>query len=155
MKQYRFPPVHKQEIDNQVNNLLNKNIIEYSSSTYNPPLSIVPKYSIKDPSSRLWKWRTRLAEYDYEICYKKGTLNSNADALSRNPPAEINALTALASIASIASIAPRMSLYFHFEQLAIKHVRVTRPAMILLVVLLRVRRCDNNCPLQTTTKTRY
>jgi len=42
-------------------------------------------HSIKDPSSRLWKWRTKLAEYDLEIKYKKGTLNSNADALSRNP----------------------------------------------------------------------
>lgn len=48
--------------------------------------------SIKDPSSRLWKWRTKLAEYEYEIHYKKGKLNSNADALSRNPPStkEIN-----------------------------------------------------------------
>lgn len=43
-------------------------------------------HSIKDPSSRLWKWRTKLAEYDYEIQYKKGRLNNNADALSRNPP---------------------------------------------------------------------
>ncbi|KAL6420931.1 hypothetical protein ACFW04_013610 [Cataglyphis niger] len=39
-----------------------------------------------DPSSRLWKWRTKLAEYEYEIQYKKGSLNNNADALSRNPP---------------------------------------------------------------------
>lgn len=43
-------------------------------------------HSIKDSTSRLWKWRTRLSEYQYEIQYKKGTLNYNADALSRNPP---------------------------------------------------------------------
>ncbi|XP_036148743.1 uncharacterized protein LOC118647611 [Monomorium pharaonis] len=43
-------------------------------------------HSVKDPSSRLWKWRTKLAEYEYEIKYKKGQLNYNADALSRNPP---------------------------------------------------------------------
>lgn len=43
-------------------------------------------HSIKDPSSRLWKWRTKLAEYEYDIQYKKGSLNHNADALSRNPP---------------------------------------------------------------------
>ncbi|KAL6427141.1 hypothetical protein ACFW04_008643 [Cataglyphis niger] len=43
-------------------------------------------HSIKDPSSRLWKWRRKLAEYEYEIQYKKGSLNNNADALSRNPP---------------------------------------------------------------------
>ncbi|XP_011868563.1 PREDICTED: uncharacterized protein LOC105562377 [Vollenhovia emeryi] len=42
--------------------------------------------SVKDPSSRLWKWRSKLLEYEYEIKYKKGTLNNNADALSRNPP---------------------------------------------------------------------
>jgi len=42
-------------------------------------------HSIQDPSSRLWKWRTKLAEYDFEIKYKKETLNSNTDALSRNP----------------------------------------------------------------------
>jgi len=46
-------------------------------------------HSIKDPSSRLWKWRTKLAEYEYEIQYKKGSLNNNADALSRNPPLAI------------------------------------------------------------------
>lgn len=46
-------------------------------------------HSIKDPSSRLWKWRTKLAEYDYDIQYKKGSLNHNADALSRNPPSAV------------------------------------------------------------------
>lgn len=39
----------------------------------------------KDPNSRLMRWRIILEEYDYEIIYKKGTLNTNADALSRNP----------------------------------------------------------------------
>jgi len=46
-------------------------------------------HSIKDPSSRLWKWRTKLAEYDYDIHYKKSCLNNNADTLSRNPPSAI------------------------------------------------------------------
>ena len=45
-------------------------------------------HSIKDPSSRLWKWKTKLAEYEYVIQYKKGSLNNNADALSRNPPTD-------------------------------------------------------------------
>jgi hypothetical protein len=43
--------------------------------------------SVKDPGSRLMKWRIQLEEYEYEIVYKKGSLNTNADALSR-----INAL---------------------------------------------------------------
>jgi hypothetical protein len=39
--------------------------------------------NIKDPGSRLLRWRIKLEEYDYEIVYKKGALNTNADALSR------------------------------------------------------------------------
>jgi hypothetical protein len=39
--------------------------------------------NVKDPGSRLLKWRIKLEEYDYEIVYKKGSLNTNADALSR------------------------------------------------------------------------
>lgn len=42
--------------------------------------------SLKDPNSKLMRWRIKLDEYDYEIEYKKGTLNSNADALSRIRP---------------------------------------------------------------------
>lgn len=42
-------------------------------------------FNNKDPSSRLMRWRIMLEEYDYEIRYKRGTQNSNADALSRNP----------------------------------------------------------------------
>ena len=29
------------------------------------------------------RWRLSLEEFDYTIVYKKGTLNNNADALSR------------------------------------------------------------------------
>jgi len=42
-------------------------------------------YRVKDPTSRLVRWRLKLEEYNYNIVYKKGTSNSNADALSRNP----------------------------------------------------------------------
>jgi hypothetical protein len=34
-------------------------------------------------SSKLLRWRLQLEEYDYNVIYKKGTENSNADALSR------------------------------------------------------------------------
>lgn len=40
-------------------------------------------FNAKDPSSKIVRWRLRLEEYDYEILYKKGTSNTNADALSR------------------------------------------------------------------------
>jgi hypothetical protein len=41
-------------------------------------------FSVKDPSSRLLKWRLLLEEFEYTIEYKAGKKNVNADALSRN-----------------------------------------------------------------------
>lgn len=46
-------------------------------------------FSLREPNSKLIRWRLRLEEFDYKIIYKKGKLNSNADALSR---IQINAL---------------------------------------------------------------
>lgn len=40
-------------------------------------------FSLKDPNSKLIRWRLRLEEFDYEVIYKKGKNNTNADALSR------------------------------------------------------------------------
>ena len=40
-------------------------------------------FNVKDPSSRLMRWRLKLEEYEYEIEYKKGSENQAADALSR------------------------------------------------------------------------
>ena len=42
--------------------------------------------SVKDPSSRLLRFRLKLDEYDYTIEYKPGRINTNADALSRAFP---------------------------------------------------------------------
>ena len=47
-------------------------------------------FSVKDPISRLLRWRLLLEEYDYTIAYQAGKKNVNADilnadALSRNP----------------------------------------------------------------------
>jgi len=39
--------------------------------------------NVKDPGSRLLRWRIQLEEYDYEIMYKPGGQNTNAYALSR------------------------------------------------------------------------
>lgn len=39
--------------------------------------------SIKEPNSKLTRWKLRLEEFDYNIVYKTGKQNCNADALSR------------------------------------------------------------------------
>ena len=38
---------------------------------------------IAEPSGRLMRWRLRLSEFDFRVEYKKGCLNTQADALSR------------------------------------------------------------------------
>lgn len=40
-------------------------------------------FSLKEPNSKLIRWRLNLEEFDYTIIYKKGKENANADALSR------------------------------------------------------------------------
>ena len=39
--------------------------------------------TIAETSERLMRWRLRLSEFDFQILYKKGNLNTQADALSR------------------------------------------------------------------------
>lgn len=39
--------------------------------------------SLKEPNSRLVRWRLKLEEFEYDVIYKKGKANTNADALSR------------------------------------------------------------------------
>lgn len=39
--------------------------------------------SIKDENTKLTRWKLRLAEFDYDVVYKNGKQNTNADALSR------------------------------------------------------------------------
>jgi len=59
---------------------------KFTIVTDNKPLTWV--FSVKDPSSRLLRWRLKLEEYDYHIVYKPGIRNTNADALSRINTAE-------------------------------------------------------------------
>lgn len=53
--------------------------------------------NLKEPNSRLTRWRLKLSEYDFTVIYKKGKSNTNADALSRieisnNETDEINSV---------------------------------------------------------------
>lgn len=40
-------------------------------------------FNVKEPGSKLIRWRLKLEEYDYTIIYKSGKQNTNADSLSR------------------------------------------------------------------------
>lgn len=45
--------------------------------------------TMDEPNSKITRWKLRLSEFDYDVVYKNGKQNSNADALSR---IRINAL---------------------------------------------------------------
>ncbi|OXU23039.1 hypothetical protein TSAR_004446 [Trichomalopsis sarcophagae] len=55
--------------------------------TYRRSLSWL-KYA--NNNERVQRWRLKLADYDYEIVYKAGKQNRNADALLRNPVAKMD-----------------------------------------------------------------
>jgi len=57
--------------------------------------------NVKDPNSRLMRWRLKLEEFDYETVYKSGKTNTNADALSR---ISINAIDSYLSDEEIQTI---------------------------------------------------
>lgn len=52
-RQYRFPPVHREEIQTQVNKMLEADIVRPSSSPYNSPLLVVAKKSDSKGNKRL------------------------------------------------------------------------------------------------------
>lgn len=54
---------------------------KFSIITDHKPLQWL--FSLKDPTSKLLRWRIKLEEFDYDIIYKSGKSNTNADALSR------------------------------------------------------------------------
>ena len=63
----------------------------FRSYIYNRKISFVTDhqplvwFKTADCNTRVQKWRFKLSEFDYEVIYKPGRLNANADALSRNP----------------------------------------------------------------------
>ena len=58
---------------------------------------LVYLFTLKDPSSRLTKFRLALEEYKFEVIYKKGSENVVADALSRLSIDDLKELTPLHS----------------------------------------------------------
>jgi hypothetical protein len=67
--------------------------------------------NLKEPNSRLTRWRLKLSEYTYDVIYKKGKLNTNADALSRieihNEETESVVIDELCSILPNPTVGPR------------------------------------------------
>ena len=60
--------------------------------------ALVWLHNTRDTSSRLLRWRLRLLDFQYEIKYRQGKTNLNADALSRNPVELIPNVTSLPMI---------------------------------------------------------
>lgn len=54
---------------------------KFTVKTDHNPLVWLSK--LKEPNSRLTRWRLKLEEYDFDVIYKKGLENKVADALSR------------------------------------------------------------------------
>lgn len=54
---------------------------KFTLYTDHQPLTYI--FNMKDPSSKLVRWRLYLEEFDFEIKYRKGTQNVVADGLSR------------------------------------------------------------------------
>jgi len=80
-------------------------IIKFRQYLYGRKLTIVIDhkaltwvFNVKDPSSRLFIWRLKLKEYDFEIIYKPGTRNANADALGRINMTEVNTVTEISLV---------------------------------------------------------
>jgi hypothetical protein len=64
---------------------------KFTIVTDHKPLTWV--FNVKDPSSRLLRWRLKLEEYEYYIVYRPGIRNTNANVLSRINTAEVNPVT--------------------------------------------------------------
>jgi hypothetical protein len=57
--------------------------VPFTIVTDHKPLVSLPKLKLDDPYGRLARWTLKLQHYDYTVVYKKGSANTNADALSR------------------------------------------------------------------------
>lgn len=67
-------------------------------------------FSMKDPNSRLVRWRLKLEEFDYQVIFKRGRANTNADALSR---IELNAIENESVIANPGEVDDDISRYLN------------------------------------------
>lgn len=67
-------------------------VYEYRPYIYGKKFTLVSYHepwkwmkSVKDPGQRLIRWRLKLRDHEYNLIYKPGEINTNADILYRNP----------------------------------------------------------------------
>jgi hypothetical protein len=94
---------------------------KFTIVTDHKPLTWV--FNVKDPSSRLLRWRLKLEEYDYDIVYKPGTRNTNADALHRINVTEVKPVT---EISSVPMEKEREKILQEFHELPTGHMGMNR-----------------------------
>lgn len=86
IRQYRVPEIHKQEINKQINELLEKNIIEKSTSRFNSPILLVKKHSDypNKPNYRLVIDYRKLNEATIPQVYPMPLIDEVADHLQNS-----------------------------------------------------------------------
>jgi len=94
---------------------------KFTIVTDHKPLTWV--FNVKDTSSRLLRWRLKLEEYDYDIVYKPGTRNTNADALHRINVTEVKPVT---EISSVPMEKEREKILQEFHELPTGHMGMNR-----------------------------
>ena len=98
---------------------------QFTLETDHRPL--VCLHNVRDPNSKLIRRRLRLNEYDYVIVYKRGIINPNANALSRNTYEEIHTLCNVKDVMILGEelVPLRPSFYWVNEMLISNQTPVT------------------------------
>ena len=65
-------------------------------------------HSVRDPSSRLMRWRLKLRDHHYKIVYKSDETNKNADAIQRPRKPKENVVLATRTAWSHTAISKRL-----------------------------------------------
>ena len=69
---------------------------------------MLPVLNCKHPSAKLARWALIIQELDLEIHYRPGRQNSNADALSRNPPLSLPVTDTTSSTGDTDEVSPTL-----------------------------------------------
>lgn len=127
--QTRYPTIEKEllaivaAVENFRHYLYGKRFILY---TDHRPLLYIMKN--KKPSSRQFRWKPALLEYDFEIFYKEGKQNVVADALSR---ITLDELTDLEDKEKKILVTTRSTMRREEEQARLERIQTNLPALFI------------------------